>query len=83
MLVVRKDQGDPIGVKEARCHLKVAHDASVLVTGIMPDDTHISLVLHANEAAELFALLRTADAAVEIRTKAEAQPSDPGRTSNW
>ncbi len=83
MLVVRKDQGDPIGVEEARCHLTITRDASLLVTGIMPDDTHISLILHADEAAELFALLRTADAAVEIRTKAQAQPSDPARTSNW
>lgn len=83
MLVVRKDQGNPIEVEEARCHLKIVHDASLLITGIMSDGTHISLVLNADEAAELFALLRTADAAVEIRTQAQAQPSDPARTSNW
>ena len=83
MLVVRKDQGHPIGVEEARCHLKIARDAALSVTALMPDGAHISLILRSDEAAELFALLRTAYAAVEIWTKAEAQPSDPARPPNW
>src|SRR3954466_8698983 len=72
MIVMRKDQGTPLEVGEARCHITLASDrdtaaaatnTALSITGIMQDGAHVSLILQTDEAAELFALLQAADAA--------------------